>query len=243
MTSRRWFRLIAALLLVLVPADLRGARGQLAGYPSISRAASAAATGRVPSGATAAAPRRVWHPHGPGRVGIRIDRRPLPAGLRVQRAQTTVALQPLYSAITSLPGWDGPTRRVRRRVRPRPVEAPVADARPQRQDPLAQHDPRRPDVDRPAQGGRGRRPGGRPRIEVDRPRLDPAGHRRQAETLGLRTEDPARDQGPECHRGRRPGAVLRRAGQGPRRHEQRLQLTSFRTPPQPPGFPEKGTSR
>jgi hypothetical protein len=32
------------------------------------------------------------------------------------RAQTTVALQPLYSAITSLPGWNGPTRRVRRRA-------------------------------------------------------------------------------------------------------------------------------
>ncbi len=32
-------------------------------------------------------------------------------------AQTTVALQPLYSAITSLPGWSGPTRHFHHRAR------------------------------------------------------------------------------------------------------------------------------
>ena len=37
------------------------------------------------------------------------------------RPQTTIALQPLYSAITSLPGWNGPTHRIRRRLHTRPA--------------------------------------------------------------------------------------------------------------------------
>jgi hypothetical protein len=41
------------------------------------------------------------------------------------RPQTTVALQPLYSAITSLPGWNGPTRSLHRRVHRRPAEPPI----------------------------------------------------------------------------------------------------------------------
>ena len=46
----------------------------------------------------------------------------------IQPARTTVVLQPLYSAITSLPGWDGPTGGgVPRRVRHyrRPVDPPI----------------------------------------------------------------------------------------------------------------------
>ena len=124
MTSRRWFRLIAALVLVLAPADLRGARGQLAGYPSIGQFGGGygtSALGGYGGGSS------VGYGIRTGQVGSGYGST---AGLygqayRVHRAQTTVALQPLYSAITSLPGWDGPTRRVHRRVRPRPLEAQV----------------------------------------------------------------------------------------------------------------------
>ena len=43
-------------------------------------------------------------------------------GYQAARPQTTTTFQPLYSAITSLPGWYGPTstHRVRRRLRSRP---------------------------------------------------------------------------------------------------------------------------
>ena len=126
MTSRRWFPWIAALLLVLAPADLRSASGQLAGYPSVSQLGAGFGTG-AGYGTNALGGYGGGYSIHTGQVGSGYGST---AGLYrqaygVQRAQTTVALQPLYSAITSLPGWDGPTRRVRRRVRPRAVEAQI----------------------------------------------------------------------------------------------------------------------
>jgi hypothetical protein len=41
-------------------------------------------------------------------------------GYQAGRPLTTTNFQPLYSAITSLPGWNGPTHRVRRRLRSQP---------------------------------------------------------------------------------------------------------------------------
>jgi hypothetical protein len=37
------------------------------------------------------------------------------------RPQTTIALQPLYNIITSVPGWNGPAHRARRRYHSRPI--------------------------------------------------------------------------------------------------------------------------
>jgi hypothetical protein len=124
MTSRRWFPWIAALLLVLASADLRDARGQLAGYPSIGQfgggygPSALSGYGGASSGGYGIRTGQYGSGYG-STAGLYRQ------GYGVQRAQTTVALQPLYSAITSLPGWDGPTRRVHRRSRPGPTEAQV----------------------------------------------------------------------------------------------------------------------
>ena len=196
MTSRRWFPWIAAMVLVLAPADLRGARGQLAGYPSIGQFGGGYGTSAL--GGTAAAP-----PSGmasaPARSGAGYAST---AGLygqayRVHRAQTTVALQPLYSAITSLP--DGTARRSGPSPQPPdPLESRVLISTTTARSSGPERSP--PTLRRPPCARRPRRPSWPSSANrSDRPRLDPAGHRRRR-NLDLKRE-PARDQGPECHRG------------------------------------------
>lgn len=128
MNDRNRAARIAALALVLAlamaaPGD---GRGQFAArYPSLSQLGSgygAAGSGTAyPSPGYGIRTGQVGLGFGSG-YGI------YRGGFSVPRAQTTVALQPLYSAITSLPGWSGPTGHVSRRVhhaRRRSLDPPI----------------------------------------------------------------------------------------------------------------------
>lgn len=140
MISRRWIKVFAALGLGLALVGARGARGQFGGYSSFGQyGVGYSSLGQVGTNLGA----------GVGYGGISFGGGP-PSGYgiisgqvgsvyqstgnlyrqayRVARPQTTVALQPLYSAITSLPGWSGTSgggyRRVRH-VRPRSLDPPI----------------------------------------------------------------------------------------------------------------------
>jgi hypothetical protein len=114
MTSRRWFLPIAALGLGLAPGFARDARAQYGvsygGLGNLGGTGGGGSSygygirnGQVGSG---------YHAAG-GLYG---------RAYRYSRPQTSVQFQPLMSAITSLPGWNGPTggghRRYRRHVVP-----------------------------------------------------------------------------------------------------------------------------
>ena len=108
----------AALVLVMAMAAPTGAGGQFAArYPSFSQLGTGTGYGAgVGSGAVAYP--SLGYGIRTGQVGAGYGSaygiyRPSYA---VPRAQTTIALQPLYSAITSLPGWNGTTGRVPRRI-------------------------------------------------------------------------------------------------------------------------------
>ena len=57
-------------------------------------------------------------------VGYRSAGRLYPQAYPAARPGTTVALQPLYNLITSVPGWSGRTHRARHRLRTQPGAAP-----------------------------------------------------------------------------------------------------------------------
>jgi hypothetical protein len=121
MTPRWRFTLITALGLSLATTGVRGARAQFAGHPSASQFSGGFGTG-VGYGTTGFGSVGGISPLGYGiRNGAIGPGYQSASGLYGQafsatRPQTTVALQPLYSAITSLPGWSGGARRVRRHV-------------------------------------------------------------------------------------------------------------------------------
>ena len=126
MTSRWLFKLITALGLSLVLAGVQGARGQFgAGYPSVGQFGAGFGTG-LGYGANAFGSDGGSSPLGYGiRTGAVRPGYQSVSGLyqqayRASRPQTTVALQPLYSAITSVPGWSGGTHRAHRRVHAQP---------------------------------------------------------------------------------------------------------------------------
>jgi hypothetical protein len=118
MTARQRFLFTPALGLCLAAAASRDARGQFGGARS--------GFGVNPLG----------NPGSNSSLGYGIRTGQMSAGYGYAsgiygrnyapvRAQTTVQLQPLFSAITSLPGWNGPTTRVHRRVHRRPIEPKV----------------------------------------------------------------------------------------------------------------------
>jgi hypothetical protein len=117
--------LIAALGLVLAMAVPRVARGQFAGVAAVSQYSPS--VGGYNYGGIGVNP-ALGYGIRTGQVGPGYQSA---YGLyrqsyAVPPARTTIALQPLYSAITSLPGWDGPTGRVPRRVaHRRSIEPPV----------------------------------------------------------------------------------------------------------------------
>ncbi len=128
MSSRWRLMLITAVGLGLAPI---GARGQLAGYPSTGQFGAGFGTG-VGYGANG-----FGSLGGNASLGYGIRNGGIGTGYqsvsglyqqayRAARPQTTVALQPLYSAITSLPGWSGGTRRAPRRVHHVRTSAPPA---------------------------------------------------------------------------------------------------------------------
>jgi hypothetical protein len=137
MTSRRWVRWTTALGLGLALAAPPDARGQFgsgfpvagqfnAGFPSAGQFGISPGYGPNALGGIGAGP-TLGYGIRTGQIGGGYG---LAGGLygqayAVPRAQTTVALQPLYSAITSLPGWDGPTRRYHRRARHARYDPPI----------------------------------------------------------------------------------------------------------------------
>jgi hypothetical protein len=123
MTPRWRSATITALGLVLATTGGRGARGQFVGgqAPGAFRGGFGTGGGYGSNGFGSFA--------GASSLGYNVRNGAVGTGYgsasglygqayRAARPQTTVALQPLYSAITSLPGWSGTggTHRVRRRV-------------------------------------------------------------------------------------------------------------------------------
>lgn len=112
MTARRRVMLTAALGLGLALAGPRGAHGQ-SGALGTYGGNSFGNFGVTPSFGYGIRTGQL----GPGYQSAGGIYRP---SYYANRPQTTIQLQPLFSAITSLPGWDGPTtRRVHRRVHTR----------------------------------------------------------------------------------------------------------------------------
>jgi hypothetical protein len=87
--------------------------GSLGGYGAVPSYGYSVGTGQVGSGYRSAS-------------GLYLN------SYQAARPQTTIALQPLYNAITSVPGWYGPPHRVRHRSRARAQ----AQAQPQPSIPL-----------------------------------------------------------------------------------------------------------
>ncbi len=118
MTSRHMSTLFVTSLLVIGTTTGGRVRAQLGGYGT---------PGYPSTGQYGAYPSYGYGVNN-GRVGSGYQSagRLYPQSYQVARPQTTIALQPLYSAITSLPGWygGGTTHRIRRRVRPRPSPPP-----------------------------------------------------------------------------------------------------------------------
>ncbi len=131
MRARQSFHLIAAAALVLAAAGPREARAQFGGIraPTVSQLGGgfpSAGVGQYGSGVSYGGLGNLGA--GPS-YGYGINNGQVGAGYQsayglnrgiyrgYSRPQTTVALQPLYSAITSLPGWNGPTRHVHHRAR------------------------------------------------------------------------------------------------------------------------------
>jgi hypothetical protein len=119
--------LVAALGLVLAMAGPRSASGQFAGTASVGHFGPGFGTstygvvGLNPSLGYGIRTGQIGAGYGYG-TGYGFYQ----PNYYVPPARTTIALQPLYSAITSLPGWDGPTGHVPRRVvHRRPVEPPI----------------------------------------------------------------------------------------------------------------------
>ena len=119
MTSRRWGRLVSALVFSLTLATAGSARAQF-GFPGISGQPSIGpftpgygtgiAYGIYPSdyglvgcagcGGPSVINPAIWPVYGP---------------VAVPTARTTTSYQAVYSAVSVVPGWDAPSRRVRRR--------------------------------------------------------------------------------------------------------------------------------
>jgi hypothetical protein len=121
MTPLRRLALITAFGLSVATTGIRGGRAQFAGHPSAGQFSGGIGTG-AGYGTTGYGSVSGISPLGYGiRNGAIGPGYQSAGGLYGQaygaaRPRTTVALQPLYSAITSLPGWSGGTRRVHRRV-------------------------------------------------------------------------------------------------------------------------------
>jgi hypothetical protein len=125
MISRPWSVILSLLVLTLAAAAGErawaqfGVGGFSAGYPS----AGAFGSGYVGNsyggyGGFSAAGYGVRS----GRIGpgYQSAGRLYQMGYQAARPQTTVAFQPLYNAITLVPGWYGPTHRARRRLHAQP---------------------------------------------------------------------------------------------------------------------------
>jgi hypothetical protein len=121
MRISRWAGLIAVSALIVSAAGVQDAHGQFTSFAGVGQASvgpGAVASGVYPAGNLSLGYGIRNGNIGPGYQSV--------GGLYgqaygVSRPQTTVALQPLYSAITSLPGWDGPSYRPHRRIRHRPI--------------------------------------------------------------------------------------------------------------------------
>jgi hypothetical protein len=145
MRPRRRFTTITSLGLILAAAGDRGAHGQFVGgqAPGVFNGGFGTGGGYgINSFGSFAGVNSFGSFAGVAPLGYEISNGAIGPGYwgasglygqayRVARPQTTVALQPLYSAITSLPGWSGGgTGRVRRRVhhvRPSVPRTPTFD--------------------------------------------------------------------------------------------------------------------
>ena len=131
MMTRRWGMIVSVATLALMPAARGVARAQLVGAGAVS-------SGSIGFGYGS----NLSNGYGPyGSYGYGVQTGQVGAGYRgagqlyspgfqrVGRPQTTISLGPLYSAITSVPGWYGPstTHRARRRLH---ATRPVAPTTP-----------------------------------------------------------------------------------------------------------------
>jgi hypothetical protein len=135
MASRRWHAPLSTLVLGLAlttPIEARAQFGAGVGFHSFGGYGTSPFQGG-PFGATGygSVGGFGWSPYSGYGVGNgQIGRGYVSSGQLYQQAflnarpQTTTSFQPLYSAITSLPGWYGPTHRPRRRRRSYQVSAP-----------------------------------------------------------------------------------------------------------------------
>ncbi len=148
MNLHRWNSLVTALALCLALAIAGSARAQsglhgIPGYPSASQfglgnstvplggpggAVGSSGFGSNPlstagfgsPGGIGSAPYGYGLANGQITSGYRAAGRLYSQAYQAARPQTTIALQPLYDIITSVPGWNRPVHRARRQIHSRP---------------------------------------------------------------------------------------------------------------------------
>ena len=121
MISRPWGTIFSVGLLVMMPAACGQARAQFGatGFPSAGSFGSGYGANLSPGYNYYGGSFSSGYGYGvrTGQVGTGYQSAGRLYGQGFQaRPQTTIALQPLYSAITSVPGWYGPPHRARRRL-------------------------------------------------------------------------------------------------------------------------------
>jgi hypothetical protein len=129
MISRPLGTMVSVALLILMPAACGRARAQIfgAGFPSAGSYGSGyganLSAGYGSYGGAIATGYGYGVRNGQVGAGYRSASMLYNQGYRAARPQTTTSFGPLYSAITSLPGWYGPAPRARRRY---PATRPAA---------------------------------------------------------------------------------------------------------------------
>ncbi len=130
MISRPWVMIVSVVLLILMPAACGQARAQFGlfgnsgGYASSSPVVTGYGANPYAGYASFGGSYSSGYGVRTGQIGSGYQSagRLYQQGYQAARPQTTIAFQPLYSAITSVPGWYGPTATLsaRRRLHSRP---------------------------------------------------------------------------------------------------------------------------
>jgi hypothetical protein len=123
MTPRQWTRWFSVLVLALglTEPGRAGAQygfpGHIPGYPSVSQFGSGYGANPFSGYGSFGGEPSTGYGVSNGQLGAGYQSagRLYQQGFQATRPQTTVALQPLYDVITSLPGWSGRAHRARRR--------------------------------------------------------------------------------------------------------------------------------